>query len=62
MKTPQSTSGLLATPLAIFGFLLIIATGTSLMLNGDIPLFISIIGLFLLIIATLLRKREREKQ
>ncbi|MDG6218384.1 MAG: hypothetical protein QCI00_02970 [Candidatus Thermoplasmatota archaeon] len=62
MKTPQSKSALLATPLAIFGFLLIIATGTSMMLNGDIPLFTSFIGLFFIIIATLLRKRDREKQ
>ena len=49
----------LALPLAVFGFLLIIATGTSMILNqGAIPMFVSIIGLIFLIIAMSLRKKE----
>jgi len=54
----------LALPLAVFGFMLIIATGTSMILNrnDNIPLIISIIGLILLIIAVMLRKEERQKE
>jgi protein-S-isoprenylcysteine O-methyltransferase Ste14 len=53
----------LALPFAVFGFLLIIATGTSMLLNESaIPLFVSIIGLLFLIIAMILRKKEMEKK
>ncbi|MBS3749558.1 MAG: hypothetical protein KGY65_04180 [Candidatus Thermoplasmatota archaeon] len=54
----------LALPLAVFGFMLIIATGTSMILNrnDNIPLIISIIGLILLIIAVMLRKEEKQKE
>ena len=49
-------------PLAIFGFLLIIATGTSMLLNqSQIPPYVAIIGLILLLIATYLQKKERKK-
>jgi small neutral amino acid transporter SnatA (MarC family) len=44
---------------AIFGFMLIIATGVDMLLgNNKIPIIISIIGLFLIIIAMIFRKRE----
>ena len=45
---------------AIFGFMLIIATGTDLFITGVgvIPTWVSIIGLILIIIALILRKRE----
>ena len=42
---------------AVFGFMLIIATGVDLLLgNNKIPVFISIIGLVLIIIAMYLKK------
>ena len=45
---------------AIFGFMLIIATGVDMLLgNNEIPIIVSIIGLFLIIIAMTLRKKER---
>lgn len=45
---------------AVFGFMLIIATGVDLLLgNNSIPFIVSIIGLALIIIATTLRKRAR---
>jgi len=45
---------------AIFGFMLIIATGTDLFITGigNIPTWVAIIGLILIIIALILRKRE----
>jgi hypothetical protein len=45
---------------AIFGFMLIIATGTDLFITGVgvIPTWVSIIGLILIVIALILRKRE----
>jgi len=47
---------------AVFGFMLIIATGVDLLLgNNNIPIFVSIIGLVLIIIARALRKRERRR-
>jgi L-asparagine transporter-like permease len=54
----------LALPLAVFGFMFIIATGTSMLLyeNDNIPLIIAIIGLILLIIAMMLRKEEQQNQ
>ena len=45
---------------AVFGFMLIIATGVDfLLVSNNIPIFVSIIGLVLIIIAMVLRKRER---
>lgn len=45
---------------AVFGYMLIIATGVDFLLgNNSIPLFVSIIGLVLIIIAMILRKKER---
>lgn len=47
---------------AVFGFMLIIANGVDLLLgNNSIPIIVSIIGLFLIIIAMFLRKRERNR-
>jgi len=61
---PNSNSFLskMSMPLAIFGFLLIIATGTSMLLNeSQIPPFVAIVGLILLLIATYIQKKERKK-
>ncbi len=45
---------------AVFGFMLIIATGVDLLLgNNNIPIIVSIIGLVLIIIAMALRKGGR---
>jgi hypothetical protein len=45
---------------AIFGFMLIIATGVDMLLdNNKIPVIVSIIGLILIIVAMYLRKKER---
>ena len=45
---------------AVFGFMLIIATGADFLLgNNNIPIIVSIIGLVLIIIAMALRKGER---
>jgi|GEM_PF-2599208 len=43
----------------IFGFMLIIATGTDMLLsdNKTIPLWVSLIGLVLILIGFLLRKQ-----
>jgi hypothetical protein len=47
---------------AVFGFMLIIATGVDFLLgNNNIPIIASIIGLVLIIIAMALRKRERRR-
>jgi len=47
---------------AVFGFMLIIASGFDLLLgNNSIPFFTSVIGLILIIIAMALRKREKNK-
>ena len=47
---------------AVFGFMLIIATGVDLLLRSIIKnIFVSFIGLVLIIIAMALRKRERRK-
>jgi len=55
----QKESGF-ALLFAVFGFMLIIATGVDLLLgNNSIPLTVSIIGLVLIITATVLRKRAR---
>jgi len=45
---------------AVFGYMLIIATGVDFLLgNNSIPLFVSLIGLILILIAMYLRKKER---
>jgi len=47
---------------AVFGFMLIIATGVNLLLgNNNIPIIVSIIGLVLIMIAMTLRKRARRR-
>jgi len=49
-----------ALPLAVFGFMLIIATGVNMLIgNGEIPQIISFIGLILIVCAMWLRKRSR---
>jgi len=64
MTSPKPLKYRLALPLAVFGFMFIIATGTSMILykNDNIPLIIAIIGLILLIIAMMLRKEEKQKE
>ncbi len=54
----------LALPLAVFGFMLIIATGTSMLLNQNdhFPLIVAFIGLILLIIAITIRKEEKQSK
>jgi len=43
---------------AVFGFMLIIATGVDMLLgNNEIPVIVSIIGLVLIVIAMFLRKK-----
>ena len=45
---------------AVFGFMLIIANGVDMLLgNNEIPVIVSIIGLVLIIIAMVLRKKEK---
>jgi small neutral amino acid transporter SnatA (MarC family) len=45
---------------AVFGFMLIIATGVDMLLgNNEIPVIVSIFGLVLIIIAMFLRKKEK---
>ena len=49
----------LSLPLAVFGFMLIIATGFNMLLRiNSIPLIVSIIGLILVIIAMIFRKKS----
>lgn len=48
----------LSLPLAVFGFMLIIATGFNMIIGDEtIPVIISIIGLAFIIIAMIIRKR-----
>jgi len=48
----------LALPFAVFGFMLIIATGFNMLLQRNtIPLFVSIIGLMFVVIAMVFRKK-----
>ena len=48
----------LALPFAVFGFMLIIATGFNMLLGRDtIPLFVSIIGLIFVVFAMVFRKK-----
>jgi hypothetical protein len=59
---PKTFLSKISIPLAIFGFLLIIATGTSMLLNeSQIPPYVAIIGLILLLIATYIQKKEKRK-
>ena len=45
--------------LAVFGFMLIIATGVNMIIGDDtIPPLVSIIGLILIIIAMMIRKKK----
>ncbi len=45
---------------AVFGFMLIIAKGTDMIIGGDnLPMIVPIIGLSLIIIAMLLRRRTQ---
>ncbi len=47
---------------AVFGFMMIIATGVDLIIGSDnIPIIISIIGLILILTAMYLRKRGKTK-
>jgi hypothetical protein len=47
---------------AVFGFMIIIATGVDFLFGSEsIPIFVSIIGLLMIIVAMILRKRERRK-
>jgi len=47
---------------AVFGFMLIIATGVDLLLgSNNIPIIVSIIGLVLIMTAMTLRKRARRR-
>ncbi|MFH1014042.1 MAG: hypothetical protein V1769_06010 [Thermoplasmatota archaeon] len=44
---------------AVFGFMLIIATGTDFIIGGNnIPILVSIIGLALIIVAMILKRRS----
>ncbi len=44
---------------AVFGFMLIIATGTDFIIGGNkIPILVSIIGLILIIVAMILKRRS----
>lgn len=55
----NNIGGRFALPLAVFGFMLIIATGFNMLLGKDtIPLIVSVIGLILVIIAMILRKKS----
>ena len=58
----QQKESILPLLFAMFGFMLIIATGVDMLLdNNNIPVIVSIIGLVLIIVAMFLRKRERIK-
>ncbi len=55
----SSHDSIFALPLAVIGFMLIIATGMDLILgNYKIPMVVSFIGLACLILAIYLRKRK----
>ena len=44
---------------AVFGFMMIIATGVDFLLGSEnIPMIVSVIGLIMILIAMFLRKRE----
>jgi len=52
----------LSLPFAVFGFMLIIATGFNMIFGYDtIPIIISIIGLAFIIIAMLIRRRDNRR-
>ncbi|MCJ2513610.1 MAG: hypothetical protein LN408_04115 [Candidatus Thermoplasmatota archaeon] len=48
---------------AVFGFMMIIATGVDFLLGSEnIPMIVSVIGLIMILIAMFLRKRERSQK
>jgi hypothetical protein len=48
---------------AVFGFMMIIATGVDFLLRFEnIPMIVSVIGLIMILIAMFLRKRERSRK
>ena len=48
---------------AVFGFMMIIATGVDFLLGSEnIPMIVSVIGLIMILIAMFLRKRERSRK
>ena len=48
---------------AVFGFMMIIATGVDFLLGSEnIPMIVSVIGLIMIFIAMFLRKRERSQK
>lgn len=48
---------------AVFGFMMIIATGVDFLLRSEnIPMIVSVIGLIMILIAMFLRKRERSRK
>ena len=48
---------------AVFGFMMIIATGVDLIMGSEnIPMIVSLIGLFMILIAMFLRKRALSKK
>ena len=48
---------------AVFGFMMIIATGVDFLIGSEnIPLIVSIIGLIMILVGMMLRKREISKR
>ena len=48
---------------AVFGFMMIIATGVDFLLGSEnIPMIVSVIGLIMILIAMFLRKRESSQK
>jgi hypothetical protein len=48
---------------AVFGFMMIIATGVDFLIGSEsIPMIVSVLGLLMIIIAMILRKRKRSKR
>jgi hypothetical protein len=59
MKINRSFYSLL---FAVFGFMMIIATGVDFLLGSEnIPLIVSIIGLIMIIIAMVISKKEKSR-
>ena len=57
----KNTPSRFALPLAAIGFMLIIATGFNMLISDTIPLIVAVIGLALVIIAMVLRKKSMGK-
>jgi protein-S-isoprenylcysteine O-methyltransferase Ste14 len=54
----ENKDSILPLLFAVFGFMLIIATGVDMLLgNNEIPVIVSIIGLVMIVIALFLRKK-----